>query len=95
MSEETLPKLEEHILRLWKDRGIFEKSLAIRKRAKPFRFFEGPPTANAAPGIHHVLTRVYKDIICRYKTMRGRSAKIFLIPHASGDREDTERGERF
>lgn len=72
MTDETLPQFEERILRFWKDRGIFEKSLAIRQaRGKPFRFFEGPPTANAGPGIHHVLSRVFKDIICRYKTMRG------------------------
>jgi isoleucyl-tRNA synthetase len=79
MAEETLPQLEERILRFWKDRGIFEKTLKARKRGRPFRFFEGPPTANASPGIHHVLSRIFKDIICRYKTMRG-----FLVERKAG-----------
>lgn len=71
MSLPPLPKLEEEILHFWRENQIFEKSLAIRRRAKPFRFFEGPPTANAAPGFHHVIARAFKDIICRYKTMQG------------------------
>lgn len=71
MPDETLPQIEERILRFWKDRGIFEQSLKIRRKGRPFRFFEGPPTANAGPGIHHVLSRIFKDIVCRYKTMRG------------------------
>lgn len=68
---EPLPKLEEKVLDFWKKNRIFEKTLAQRRRAKPFRFFEGPPTANAAPGFHHVLARVYKDFMCRWKTMAG------------------------
>jgi len=71
MPDLSLPKLEEKILKFWKAAEIFEKSLAQRKRARPFRFYEGPPTANAGPGFHHVLARIFKDIICRYKTMRG------------------------
>jgi len=71
MPDQSLPKLEEKILQFWKKNKIFEKSLALRKKAKPFRFFEGPPTANAIPGIHHALARAFKDIICRYKAMRG------------------------
>ena len=69
--EINFPKLEKKIFRFWKENAIFEKSIERRKRAKKFVFFEGPPTANAKPGIHHVLSRVFKDIICRYKTMRG------------------------
>ena len=67
--EINFPKLEEKILRFWKKNRIFEKS--IEKRRKDFVFYEGPPTANAKPGLHHVLSRVFKDIVCRYKTMAG------------------------
>lgn len=66
-----LPKQEERILSFWRKNKIFLKSIRQRKDAPDFVFYEGPPTANARPGIHHVLSRVYKDIICRYKTMQG------------------------
>ncbi|TSC89743.1 MAG: isoleucyl-tRNA synthetase [Parcubacteria group bacterium Gr01-1014_3] len=68
-----LSEIEEKILKFWKENDIFKKSLALRRTQgkKPFRFFEGPPTANGRPGTHHVLTRAFKDIILRYKTMRG------------------------
>ena len=69
--ETIFPNLEKKILEDWKKNKIFEKSILKRKNAKDFVFYEGPPTANGKPGIHHVLSRVYKDIICRYKTMRG------------------------
>ncbi len=62
---------EEGILEYWKKNKIFQKSVGQRSEAKKFIFFEGPPTANGKPGIHHVLARSYKDIICRYKTMQG------------------------
>ena len=65
------PKTEEKILDFWKREQIFEKSLKNRAKAKKFVFYEGPPSANGRPGIHHVLARIYKDIICRYKTMAG------------------------
>jgi len=64
-------KIEAKILKFWKENKIFEKSIEQRKKAKDFVFYEGPPTANAEPGIHNVLARVFKDLICRYKTMRG------------------------
>src|SRR3989338_2227389 len=67
----NLPEIEEKVLKFWKENDIFQKSLNIRKKTRPFRFFEGPPTANGRPGMHHVLARAFKDIICRYKTMRG------------------------
>ena len=67
----SLPKLEEKVLEFWKKKGIFEKSLIARKGKKSFVFYEGPPTANGRPGIHHVLARSFKDIIPRYRTMRG------------------------
>ena len=72
-------KNEEKILEFWQKNAIFEKSLKLRKGQKRFRFFEGPPTANGRPGIHHVLARAFKDVICRYKTMRG-----FLVERKSG-----------
>ncbi len=79
--EETLnlPKLEEKILDFWKRNNIFQKSLLKRKKAPKFVFYEGPPTANGKPGIHHVLARSFKDIILRYKTMRG-----YYVPRKAG-----------
>ncbi len=75
-----LPEIEEKVLKFWREKKIFEKSLALRKsRGKKFVFYEGPPYANGKPGIHHVLARVYKDIILRYKTMRG-----FYVPRLGG-----------
>jgi isoleucyl-tRNA synthetase len=66
-----LPQAEEKILQAWKSGEVFQKSLALRKNAKPFIFFEGPPTANGKPGVHHVLSRIMKDVFCRYKSMDG------------------------
>ena len=63
--------MEKKILGDWKKNKVFEKSIKQRAKARDFVFYEGPPTANGKPGIHHVLARTYKDIICRYKTMRG------------------------
>lgn len=67
----SYPKLEESILDHWEQRGVFNASLAAREGAPSFTFYEGPPTVNGKPGIHHVLARTIKDTICRYKTMRG------------------------
>lgn len=69
--ENSFPKLEEKILKFWKESKIFEKSIKQRAKARNFVFYEGPPTANGRPGIHHVLARDFKDIIPRYKTMQG------------------------
>ena len=77
--EINFPKLEEEVLEVWKKEKTFEKSLARRKKAPKFVFFEGPPTANGRPGIHHVLGRSFKDIILRYKTMQG-----FLVNRKGG-----------
>ena len=74
-----LPELEEKVLSFWNDNRIFEKSVEARRRGKPFVFYEGPPTANGRPGIHHVLTRSFKDIVLRYRTMRG-----FFTPRRGG-----------
>ena len=68
---ENFSEKEKEILRFWEERKIFEKSLQKRKKGTPFVFYEGPPTANARPGIHHVLARSFKDIILRFKTMQG------------------------
>ena len=66
-----LPALEKEVLAFWKDNDIFAKSQAQRQGAPEFSFFEGPPTANGNPGIHHAQARSYKDLFPRYKTMRG------------------------
>jgi isoleucyl-tRNA synthetase len=71
LKEFKLPEIEEKVLKFWKENQIFEKSLKIREGAKPYNFFEGPPTANGKPGIHHILGRAFKDVMPRYKTMRG------------------------
>ncbi|MEZ7893695.1 MAG: isoleucine--tRNA ligase, partial [Polaribacter sp.] len=65
----------EEILDYWQEHNIFEKSVTIREGAKPYVFFEGPPSANGLPGVHHVLARAIKDIFPRYKTMKGYQVK--------------------
>lgn len=67
----SLAQEEEKILHFWQENNIFQKSLENRKGAKEFIFYEGPPTANGRPGLHHMLARSFKDLICRYQTMRG------------------------
>lgn len=80
MMEPFNSKTEEKILEFWKREQVFEKSLTLRQaQGKKFVFYEGPPSANGRPGIHHILSRVYKDIICRYKTMAG-----FYVPRKAG-----------
>lgn len=65
------PLLEEEILQQWEANQIFEKSVTIRPADNPFVFYEGPPSANGLPGIHHVMARAIKDVFCRYKTLKG------------------------
>lgn len=67
----SLPDLEKQILDYWKQNDLFRKSVESRKNAPDYTFYEGPPTANGRPGIHHVFSRTIKDLVCRYKTMRG------------------------
>ena len=69
--KQNFPEMEEKILKFWGEEGIFGKSLKRTKDQKSFVFYEGPPFANGKPGIHHILARAFKDIIARYKTMRG------------------------
>jgi isoleucyl-tRNA synthetase len=75
----SLPEIEEKVLKFWKTDQIFEKSLEKNAKKKEFVFFEGPPTANGRPGIHHILARIFKDIVLRYKTMSG-----FYVPRKGG-----------
>ncbi|PQJ80095.1 isoleucine--tRNA ligase [Polaribacter porphyrae] len=70
-----LPKVAEEILNYWQENSIFEKSVSTREGAEPYVFFEGPPSANGLPGVHHVLARAIKDIFPRYKTMKGYQVK--------------------
>lgn len=65
------PQLEEEVLKYWQSHKIFEKSITTRDENKSWTFYEGPPTANGKPGIHHVMARTLKDLVCRYKTLQG------------------------
>ena len=67
----NFPQIEEEILKYWQDNEIFNKSLSKESKKGPFTFYEGPPTANGRPGLHHVLARAFKDLIPRFKTMQG------------------------
>ena len=67
----SYPNAELDILKEWKEKQVFEKSISSRNEGIPFNFYEGPPTANGKPGIHHVMARTVKDLFCRYKTLKG------------------------
>jgi len=67
----NIPEMEKKILKFWEDNKIFEKSLKASKDRPHFVFYEGPPSANGEPGIHHVISRTIKDLVCRYKSMTG------------------------
>ena len=71
-SQQSFPDLEKQILERWRERDVFAESVRRREGAEPYVFYEGPPTANGRPGSHHVLSRVFKDVFPRYRTMRGR-----------------------
>ncbi len=77
--KQSFPELEERILERWRDRDVFHRSVAQREGAEVWSFYEGPPTANGRPGSHHVLSRVFKDIYPRYRTMRG-----YRVPRKGG-----------
>ena len=70
-SRVSFPELDANILRQWKENDVFRRTESERPNAPLFMMYEGPPTANGSPGIHHVLARVFKDVICRYRTMKG------------------------
>ena len=65
----------DEVLNFWKENDIFEKSISSREGKPTFTFFEGPPSANGTPGIHHVMARTIKDIFCRYQTLKGKQVK--------------------
>src|SRR5690554_627615 len=71
----NLPTIANEMLQYWKNESIFEKSITSREGSQPYVFFEGPPSANGQPGIHHVMARAIKDIFCRYKTQKGFQVK--------------------
>ena len=71
----NLPNIAAEVLTDWQENKIFEKSIESREENKPFVFFEGPPSANGMPGIHHVMARSIKDIFCRYQTLKGFQVK--------------------
>ena len=71
----NLPELSREVLAAWEQEDLFRKSVETREGCPPFLFFEGPPSANGMPGIHHVLARTIKDTFCRYKTMQGYQVK--------------------
>ena len=66
-----LPSISQEVLDFWEKESVFNKSVINRKGNKPFVFYEGPPSANGVPGIHHVMARTIKDIFCRFKTQKG------------------------
>src|SRR5262245_37363758 len=70
-SRVDIPKLEEEQLEYWRERKVFERTRTERENSPRYVFYEGPPTANGRPGIHHVLARAFKDIFPRYKVMNG------------------------
>ena len=74
-SQLNLPSIEKEILKKWEAEQAFETSVELREGSTPFVFYEGPPSANGMPGIHHVISRTLKDLVCRYKTMRGFQVK--------------------
>ena len=71
----NLPEISTDIQEVWNVDSVFDKSVSSREGSKPFVFFEGPPSANGMPGIHHVMARSIKDIFCRYKTLKGFQVK--------------------
>ena len=71
----NLPEIGKEILERWERENIFEKSISNRPASKPYTFYEGPPSANGMPGIHHAMARSIKDIFCRYKTLKGYQVK--------------------
>ncbi len=68
----NLPEIDAEILKFWEEQDVFNKSVSSREGAEPFVFYEGPPSANGKPGIHHVMSRTVKDLFCRYQTLNGK-----------------------
>ena len=74
-----LSQINKNILKTWDENGAFEKSISAREGHPTYVFYEGPPSANGIPGIHHVMARTIKDIFCRFKTQKG-----FLVKRKAG-----------
>jgi isoleucyl-tRNA synthetase len=70
---DTLLAVEEETLRRWREESLFQRTVDATADGEPFVFYEGPPTANGRPGLHHIISRTIKDLVCRYRTMQGRS----------------------
>ena len=70
---------EKEVLKYWNQNKIFEKSITMREKGEPYTFYDGPPTANGKPHIGHVLTRVIKDMIPRYRTMKGYKVQKYYL----------------
>ncbi|MEM7575182.1 MAG: isoleucine--tRNA ligase [Bacteroidota bacterium] len=71
-SKLNLPEIDQEILKFWKEQGIFDRSVQERDPANSYVFYEGPPSANGLPGIHHVMARTIKDLFCRFQTLKGK-----------------------
>src|SRR5574343_195210 len=71
----NLPAIADEIAAFWKNDSVFERSISEREGQPSFVFYEGPPSANGMPGIHHVMGRTIKDIFCRYNTLKGKQVK--------------------
>ncbi len=69
---ESLQALEEQVLEKWREEDLFSRTVEATQDGEPFVFYEGPPTANGRPGLHHIISRTIKDLVCRYQTMQGR-----------------------
>ena len=78
LSHKSISENEKQIADFWEDIDILKKSIDLREGCKPFVFYEGPPTANGKPGIHHVIARTLKDSVCRYKTMKGNRLRTSI-----------------
>ena len=78
------PAIELGILDYWKKQDIFKKSVETKDKNNRFVFYEGPPTANGMPGVHHVISRTIKDLVCRYKTMKGFRVERKILPRHHG-----------
>ena len=80
---------EKAVEKFWEDNDIFKKSMEHRKEGETYTFYDGPPTANGKPHIGHVETRTIKDMIPRYRTMKG-----YMVPRRTGSREDAGSGRQ-
>ena len=86
--------LETSLIELWNEEKTFVQSIENRRpKQSPFTFLEGPPTANGKPGIHHVISRLYKDMVCRWKTMEGHIVESCLLYTSPSPRD--QRGSRM